>query len=660
MTVPTAASVLEQLAVRNAPVLSLLALCRKDEHLHLWSQGPDLFRRFAQLLLKQGHPTLALEVASRGLDKHCYPEDNELRYSRALALARSGNPTRADAFVKELLARPGLPVQLRSDALSLAGRVRKDAGTRTPDPAARTALFRKALAYYRQAYDLSKDTFPCINAATLALLAQQPSVARPLAEHVRDSVLDDLNNPGKDRDYWLLATLGEAYLLLGDFTAAKERYTQAVQLAREAHNHGDIASMFRQLQLLSDVLPIKEDLLGLFHLGPVVVFAGHGIDRPGEPYRFPNDPALEAAVRRAIKNHLDALQTQIGYCSPGCGSDILFGELMHKRDAELHVVLPFAEDDFVEQRLTFGLEEMQGWKTRYDALRGYLRVTRHSATTEKFLNDQALYDFAGTVMQGLALTRAAQVGAKAIALVVADLEAKEESIGLTKFIDNWKATGNELRVINLAEVKRNTPLATMIPPAPSKRPLLEEHRTVQAMLFADVAGFSGLPEEKLPDFFIKFLGEVHQQLVVTPALFQNTWGDGLYLVFEGVAPCAAFALGLLRRLRTFNFESFQFPLKEDKKPGVRIGLHTGPVFKSYDAVIGRDNYFGSHVSRAARIEPVTAPGCAFVSEQFAAALALEPGHEFFCEYLGLQPLAKDYDVCPLYRLTTNTNQEEFD
>ena len=72
--------------------------------------------------------------------------------------------------------------------------------------------------------------------------------------------------------------------------------------------------------------------------------------------------------------------------------------------------------------------------------------------------------------------------------------------------------------------------------------------------------------------------------------------------------------------------------------------------KGHDAVIGKENYFGSHVSRAARIEPVTAPGCAFVSEQFAALLAVEPGHEFVCEYIGIEDLAKHYDRCPLYRL----------
>ena len=658
MTAPTSASVLKQLAEKDAPVLNLLAECRKKENEDIWMKDPELFRKFASILLKQGHPTLALEAAARGLD--FVPEDNLLRYSRALALVRSGNPTRADLFVKELLGRPGLPIQLKSDALSLAGKVRKDAGMRTPPSLARTELFRKALGYYHQAYELSKDTFPCINAATLALLSGNSTLSRDLAEHVRDNILDDLNNPGRDRDYWLLATLGEAYLLLGDATAAKGRYHRAVQLARDAHSLGDIGVMFRQLLLLRDALPIKDDLLSLFHLGPVVVFAGHAIDRPGEPYRFPADPALEEAVRRAIRNELDALETYIGYCSPGCGSDILFGELMRERDAEIHLVLPFAEEDFIPERVTYGLPQMEGWLKRYRELSSALRVPQHAATTEKYLNDQVLYDFAGTLMQGLALTRAEQVGAKAIALVVQDREAKQESIGLTKFIDNWKKTGLELRVIDLANVRRHTRLAATVPQEVRPWPVHESQRTVQAMLFADVAGFSGLPEEKLPEFFITFLGKVHEQLKVTPALFQNTWGDGLYLVFETVTACASFALGLLQKLKTFDFKSMQFQLKPDKKPGVRIGLHTGPVFKAYDEVIEKFNYFGSHVSRAARIEPVTAPGCAFVSEQFAAALALETGHDFICEYLGLQPLAKDYDTCPLYRLTTRTNQEEFD
>jgi class 3 adenylate cyclase/tetratricopeptide (TPR) repeat protein len=656
MTVPIAAGILEQLAQKDAPVLNLLALCRTKPYLSIWAEGPELLRRFARLLLKQGHPTLALEVAAQGLANR-YANDHDLLYCRALAMVNSGNPTRAAKFVQELLDQPDLSTAHRGDGLSLAGRIRKDVAARTVDRAARTARFREAFHFYQQAYDLSNDAFPGINAASLALLSGEPEQSRVLADKVRQSVLDELDTPGKNRDYWLLATLAEAYLLLGDGTAAKGRYAQAVRLAHDAHNLGDITSMFRQLRLLRERLPISADLLALFQLGPIIVFAGHGLDWPGDPVRFPADPAMEAAVRRAIKNELDALETSIGYCSPGCGSDILFGELMRERDAELHVVLPFAEKDFITERLTYGLPEMQPWQKRYEEFRGHLRVTQHFATTEEYLNDQVLYDFAGTFMQGLALIRAVQFGVEAIALVVQDPGPYPGPRGLATFIENWKKTGRELRVINLAELREGVRLTA----APLPRPQGHAHsrkpeRKVQAMLFADVAGFSGMPESKVPSFFLEFLGVVEQELKSTTTLFRNTWGDGLYLVFADVVACADFALRLLQRLEKFDFDSFGLSRKEKKKPGVRIGLHTGPVFESRDPIIDRINYFGSHVSRAARIEPVTLPGSAFVSEQFAAALALATGHDLVCEYLGMQPLDKDYDICPLYRLIRNSDQ----
>ena len=57
---------------------------------------------------------------------------------------------------------------------------------------------------------------------------------------------------------------------------------------------------------------------------------------------------------------------------------------------------------------------------------------------------------------------------------------------------------------------------------------------------------------------------------------------------------------------------------------IRIGLHAGPVYPQWDQLIGRVNYFGTHVNRAARIEPKTPPGCVYTSEQFAA---LVPTHD---------------------------------
>jgi hypothetical protein len=70
VTTPTTAALLEQLSEKDA-------LCRTPEFSPVWSQGPELFRRLARRL-QQGQPTLALEVAARGLADKAYPNDLEL------------------------------------------------------------------------------------------------------------------------------------------------------------------------------------------------------------------------------------------------------------------------------------------------------------------------------------------------------------------------------------------------------------------------------------------------------------------------------------------------------------------------------------------------------------------------------------------------------
>ena len=83
--------------------------------------------------------------------------------------------------------------------------------------------------------------------------------------------------------------------------------------------------------------------------------------------------------------------------------------------------------------------------------------------------------------------------------------------------------------------------------------------------------------------------------------------------------------------------------------GLRLGAHVGPVFPLRDPVIGRDSFMGSHVSRTARIEPVTPAGTVYVTEPFAGALELRRG-DFRCDYVGHMPAAKDFGRLRMYRL----------
>ena len=83
---------------------------------------------------------------------------------------------------------------------------------------------------------------------------------------------------------------------------------------------------------------------------------------------------------------------------------------------------------------------------------------------------------------------------------------------------------------------------------------------------------------------------------------------------------------------------------------LRIGVHLGPVYSAREPILKRVNYFGAHVSRAARIEPVTPEGCVYVTETLAAVLAIHNAHEFKCQYVGMTRAAKRYGKMRMFLL----------
>src|SRR5205823_2473751 len=132
-------------------------------------------------------------------------------------------------------------------------------------------------------------------------------------------------------------------------------------------------------------------------------------------------------------------------------------------------------------------------------------------------------------------------------------------------------------------------------------------------------------------------------------LLVNTWGDGFFAVFDAVADCAAFALELIDRVgKALDWQAMGFL---DANP-LRVGLHAGPVFElAHDPVLERRNFFGQHVNRTARIEPVTMPGCAFASEQFASLLTVEAPDAYRCDLIGVAKLPKKAGSHALYRVS---------
>jgi len=77
----------------------------------------------------------------------------------------------------------------------------------------------------------------------------------------------------------------------------------------------------------------------------------------------------------------------------------------------------------------------------------------------------------------------------------------------------------------------------------------------------------------------------------------------------------------------------------------RISLHAGTVFSFEDPILKVRNYTGSHVSRAARIEPATPPAEIYASQQFAAMASSQGVND---EYIAQVSLPKKSGIVPLY------------
>lgn len=656
---------------RQLPLIELHKQILREGEAAFWAADDPFHALFTRALISAGHTSAAFDYAATVLRHR--PDDRELAYLQALALARGRNVKRARDAVERLLA--GLEAddaasspdgageaagtarrRLRVETLSLAGRLFKDLGRSAKQPAEARRCYRRANARYAEAEALSGDWYPAINAATTALLAGRTRAARRTAARVVERAGADLTADGRTDDYWLLATLGEASLILGADQDAIDYYRRAVELAGE--RFGDIASMRRNVELLGRRIEIPPALRHALALGDVVVFAGHMIDHPdrvarrGLAERFPPAPALERKLRDAIDARLEAIDPVAGYCSAANGADLLFAERMLHRGRELHVVLPFAMEDFYRTSVDFGLDELAGWRRRCDAVLARAQV--HYATEERYLGDDTLFEFTNRVMQGLTILRADQFGVTPRALVAFDQTNQNAGGGGTSgFAHKWTAGGRPLEVIDLGELRRSLPakaerLKLPSPPDSSRPTTIREQRRVMCMLFCDVHNFSRVEESQSPRFFRRFMRMVDAVLERAPRqpAFANTWGDALYLVFRRPADCAELALRLVERTEKVDWRRYGLP----GESALRVALHAGPVYRRMNKVIGRSDFFGTHVNLAARIEPVTTPGSVFVSEHFAAELTLDDPASFVCEYVGQRELAKNWGQAPLYRL----------
>lgn len=579
----------------------------------------------------QQDPFVAHDIASEGLAE--FPGDAGFRQKQALALIQTGSLDRAVTILQRLAAEGNAD----SETLGLLGSAWKARANAALSQTAREAALGEALKSYRLGLENAEaagdpaGSYPGINAASLLVELGDLTGARDLARRTTA-----LAGRAPKRDYWTVATLAEAALIEGEAEEAR----MLLREARALHPApGQAASTRRQVRRLARYLTGDAAQWDhCFHVPPVLLFVGHATDLPGRPVpRF--SEAMVPDFAAALAARLGQIGGRIGYASAARGGDLLFLEAMQAAGAETHIVLALERDAFC--RASVSTPAHAGWDETFDrVLTGAtsLRVANENSSQA----DGLTFEFCTRLLLGLAWQRARQLDTELHTLVLWNGAAGDGHGGTSWAIGHLLGLG--ARIENLFPGLEG-PVIELDAPAPPA--MGADERAIRAVLFADCKGYSKLREERIADYTRHFLTGVKTLTGRLPfrPIAANTWGDGLFLVFENVQHAAEFALMLQ--------DAALRPATPPEMPAgvcLRIALHAGPISPLLDPVTGRRNFVGINVGLAARIEPITAENQIFVSEAFAALASGAGVSGLHFEYLGKTRLAKDYGSFPIYQL----------
>lgn len=384
-------------------------------------------------------------------------------------------------------------------------------------------------------------------------------------------------------------------------------------------------------------------------MSSVVFFTGHMIDRPGRATpRFPSTTERHIAARIAAE--LDASGAVEGFASAACGSDILFHEAMIARGGRAHIVLPCGIEAFRADCVDV-IPDSE-WPARFDRLLS--AAASVEILSEQYAANNAMAsEFCNRVMVGLAKRRASELGEHPGILALWDGRPGDAIGGTHSAVKYCLAHGLVVRLMNDLSPATISQTSVLAPAAEGTTSAIggssvEAPQHICALMFADAVGYSSLREREIPTFVQHYLSCVVLSLqgaCIVP-LVHNTWGDGLYFVFESVRDAGVFSIAFRDRLLSTDWRS----LGLNHCFSVRIALHAGALYRVYDPVIGQWTYVGAEVTRAARLEPSTEPGKIFASLAFAALASAEDVTEFGSRCIGTRTLQKNAGEVTLYEV----------
>lgn len=590
--------------------------------------GRRLREKIAECI-KRGQLQRAYDLCMAELERA--PDDLWLRHRAVLCLIRSGALERAE----NAYARFRLDEAVRDeDCLALGARLTKAKAFEAQGEAYR-ALSAEAARRYQSVFEQTGGHYPAVNAASMYLLAGETGPAQDMARKALDACrLADEQEP--ELAYYAMASRAEASLVLGDPGAAHIALRSAISL--DPDNHAAHAVTLRQFRLLA--AEHGRSLTWLEELEPPrpAHFAGR-LFRTGK-----QNSAISAEAESGLAGDLDALMEarRIGsvYGALAAGSDIMIAEAALRRGSELHVVLPVPVAVFVAASVS----PLGGdWEARFEACLG-AAVSVREMSRDRRLQSQLQIRFASEIAMGLARMRADVLATRPVQLLIMDQPQDDVASGTAHDREVWSAAGLEQDILPIDPASRYR-AETMI--GELRQTEAFDYR-LRAMLFIDVVGSSAVPDDRTPAFVEGVLGHLTRTCeTLNPLpLYTDSWGDGIFLGFDDVDDAARAAAQLMAAFDLIDLAELGMP----EHLALRIGGHYGPVHLGLDPMQKRESLFGNQVAIAARIEPRAVPGSIFVSEAFAAALAMHAADDFRCEYVGQTRIDAHFPTMQLFSL----------
>lgn len=575
----------------------------------------------------------AYDIASNGL--LAFPNNGPLLYEQAISLAHIGALKESRARAIAAIWTQDETSRLLVDAVALVARTFKEQWRRFQD----FDSWGRAVRCYAIAYRCAKRSgapdlasFAAINASTLLLLGGQDERARKWASAAARLAAED---------YWGLATKAEALAVLGKQEQALSGYQDAIE------KHGppwrERESTRRQARLIADRFGWGEACFdGAFPEPGVLVFYGY----PASDLTiFPaSAPALTSRMKAAIDELANNEWLSI-FSSAEPGPDVVFLELIIQ-DARfaktpIHISMPSPSARFLERLRQRGHDN---WAESIEAIVASPNVVVDSVS--QFQSADPKYEdiakhYAARVMLGRAVLHSRWLQTSPTRFTVLQEDRKPLS-SLQSLLDGmvlgpcltWRPISSPTTLLPRSQTSAARGFE---PPGP----------TVKALLFADVVNFSKLEESMIPAFVEHFMRGISE--LVNDGAFGlahvNTWGDGLFLVFDESGQAVEFARKLVRFVTQRKWAVG--PL-QGRALAIRIALHAGPVYRALDPVTRVMSYSGVHVVHAARIEPAAGANEIYASEEFAA-LTCEDGRVAW-DCVGRRTLAKGHGAFRMYRL----------